>query len=476
MDGDAEGERTTAIVTDLLASPDPEFRAAGADAVAQGATLGVPLASLIALAGDPVPHVRAGALRALPVLAAAQSPADTPAQDVTELLLRGLVDDDVGVRRAAAMAVAGRPGAASRVVEILEHGPTEAQGSALHALADLSGSPGERVVAWAEREADRAIADLRDAALLRRPVAPAPSPGAAEATAWLAELLERKRATTVHRLLTLLSVTGAPEAGKSIRRSLASRDPETRAQAIEALDAVGDRRLRRVAVRLIEDASDGAPDDPIAVARRLSADRDPWVRGLALRTLAERLRAEWLQVAGLASADPDPIVRVFAIHDAEPANAHVAGRRAVPETQSTIGDLDRMLFLRHVPLFGELEPQDLQRIAAAATERRYEAGDEMLREGDVGDELLLLVEGSVRVVRHDGPGGAERLIRTYAAGAHIGELAVLREGTRAATVIAQEPGVRALVLGGEALRSILAERPAAAMAMLATLADRISSQ
>ena len=43
------------------------------------------------------------------------------------------------------------------------------------------------------------------------------------------------------------------------------------------------------------------------------------------------------------------------------------------------------------------------------------------------------------------------------------------------TVVAAEP-VRGLVISGDALKSILRERPGAAMAMLATLADRISTQ
>jgi len=74
------------------------------------------------------------------------------------------------------------------------------------------------------------------------------------------------------------------------------------------------------------------------------------------------------------------------------------------------------------------------------------------------------------------PDGSERMIRTYEQGDHIGELAVLREAPRAATVVAQEGGVRGLVIEGESLRAILRERPDAAMAMLATLAERISRQ
>ena len=70
-----------------------------------------------------------------------------------------------------------------------------------------------------------------------------------------------------------------------------------------------------------------------------------------------------------------------------------------------------------------------------------------MREGDVGDELIVIVEGSVRVVRYR-PNGAERLVRRYEAGDHIGELAVLREAPRAATVIAEDAGMRGLVIGG----------------------------
>jgi CRP-like cAMP-binding protein len=97
-----------------------------------------------------------------------------------------------------------------------------------------------------------------------------------------------------------------------------------------------------------------------------------------------------------------------------------------------------------------------------------------MREGDLGDELVVIVTGAVRVVRREAD-GSERQIRDYGAGDHIGELAVLRERPRAASVYAKGD-VRGLVIAGGALRSILRERPDAAMSMLATLAERISTQ
>jgi CRP-like cAMP-binding protein len=107
-------------------------------------------------------------------------------------------------------------------------------------------------------------------------------------------------------------------------------------------------------------------------------------------------------------------------------------------------------------------------------ERRWAGEETVMSEGDVGSELVVIVEGRVRVIHV--AAGDEHLLRRYGPGDHIGELAVLRAGPRAATVIADEPGVRGLVIGGEAVHALLRERPDAAMAMLATLADRISRQ
>jgi CRP/FNR family transcriptional regulator len=149
------------------------------------------------------------------------------------------------------------------------------------------------------------------------------------------------------------------------------------------------------------------------------------------------------------------------------------GAARMPETVETRADIDRMLLLRRVPLFEGLAPEDLQRVAATAAERFYAAEEALVREGDVGDELMVILEGSVRIVRDDG--GVERLVRRYGPGNHIGELAVLRERPRAATVIAEEPGVQVLVIAGAGLTAILRERPEAAMAMLATLAERLGT-
>ncbi|HEV8545359.1 MAG TPA: cyclic nucleotide-binding domain-containing protein, partial [Candidatus Limnocylindrales bacterium] len=285
---------------------------------------------------------------------------------------------------------------------------------------------------------------------------------------FLRSVLGRREHQIEDRLLVAIGLLGAPEANGPIRRSLRSKDAETRAQAIEALDALGDRHLGRVVVRWLDADSQGRQEPAAEVLRSLADDPDPWIRTFAIYSLSERLAEARRSLRKRILDDPDPIVRSAL------ADIDQDGGDEMPETDRTLGEIERMLFLRRVPIFGQLAPEDLQRIAAAATERLYPGDEALVREGELGDELIVIVEGGVRVVHGDGDD--ERLIRTYEAGDHIGELAVLTDRPRAATVIAGSGGVRGLVIGGEGLRAILRERPDAAMAMLATLAQRISVQ
>jgi CRP-like cAMP-binding protein len=86
---------------------------------------------------------------------------------------------------------------------------------------------------------------------------------------------------------------------------------------------------------------------------------------------------------------------------------------------------------------------------------------------------LIIVEGEVTVSRpQDGSGGP---IRTVRSGDYVGELSLLRGQPRAANVTAGPEGVRGLILRGAELHAILEERPEAAMAMLATLAERLAA-
>ena len=411
--------RSTKIVLGLLAAPGEAARLVGleTDRRLGGA---IPASRVTRLVDDPSGPIRAAALATL----AARQDMDRAQVDVE--LVRALDDDVAEVRATAAQALSDREstptGLARRAVQRLEPG---AGGGADRAPRSRPGCPtgGHRLDARPARTRHGAPSGARRRWLPRNRAARPRN--RRSPSCWRSS--SRREARTIGLALRALVVLGVPEAGGVIRRCLHSDDAEIRAQAIEALDSIGDRELPQALVRLLEDEAIDVRDRDAALAR-LADDDDPWISGLARRVRA--------------------------------------GADAMPDTSRTLGDLETMMLLRRVPLFDGLEPEDLQRIAMTSVEHVYPVDEALVREGDVGDELIVIVEGSVRVVRAQ-PDGTERLIRRYEAGDHIGELAVLREAPRAATVIAEGDGVRGLVIGGAGLKSILRERPDAAMAMLA---------
>jgi hypothetical protein len=216
--------------------------------------------------------------------------------------------------------------------------------------------------------------------------------------------------------------------------------------------------------------ADAGPATPQAAAQALAElihHPRPWFRALAFRAQAEQNRGASAESARLAADDPSPIVRQ-AVWRLERS---ISGDDTM-ETGQTLGIVERVLFLREVSIFRLLEPEDLEQIADLAHERLYPVGEYLCREGELGDELFVLVEGEVEVSKQ--VDGAPHLLRILRSGEHLGELAILREQPRSASVRALID-TRTLVLGGQALRSILEDRPQVGLAMLASLAEQMSS-
>jgi HEAT repeat protein len=445
------GDPSTAqsIVADLIAARDLPTRRLGLDALA-GMERGVDASAALDALTDEDAQVRAAAIRA----------AEAHGLIGADRLMRALDDDASSVRRAAASALAAHTEAMTEVATVLETAPGRVQEAALWALDGHAELVRPQLVHWLQAQLSRAL-DLRGHQAILAPA------GSGTTAAYLAHVIGRRVAAIEGRLLQALAILGAPEATGLIRRSLRAPDPEVRAQALEALDVLADARLVRGVVRLLEYTDDDDASSEagvIACASELGSDDDRWVRALALRTLSEHLHDSQRELVSRVRRDPDPIVAL--------AVPMEEGGTPVPDRPRLVNEVDRMLMLRRVPLFEALDPEDLHRVAMQAQERAWAEGDALMVEGDVGDELIVIVEGDVRVVHQEG--AEERLIRTYGPGDHIGELAVLREAPRAATVIASTSGVRGLVISGEAIGALLQERPEAAAAMLATLAERLS--
>ena len=84
-----------------------------------------------------------------------------------------------------------------------------------------------------------------------------------------------------------------------------------------------------------------------------------------------------------------------------------------------------------VPLFSDLEPRELRRIADSFKERHFKAGDEIASEGKSGVGFFVIAEGRAKVTIH----GEER--GSIGPGEYFGEIALIDEGARTATLTAE---------------------------------------
>lgn len=122
--------------------------------------------------------------------------------------------------------------------------------------------------------------------------------------------------------------------------------------------------------------------------------------------------------------------------------------------------------LAQVPLFRGCSKDELKRIDRAATRIDYPAGKVLCKEGAVGRELIMILDGTASVVR----GGQE--VATVGPAAFIGEMSLLDGGPRSATVTALTD-VHALVLPPREFWQVLDDVPAIAHKLLATMAARL---
>jgi CRP-like cAMP-binding protein len=122
--------------------------------------------------------------------------------------------------------------------------------------------------------------------------------------------------------------------------------------------------------------------------------------------------------------------------------------------------------LKSIPIFTGLGGRQLERIAQLMDEVDVPAGKVLMRQGDMGAEMFIIVNGSFTIDR-DG-----NTIRECRAGEALGELALLSEGPRTATVTANEPG-RLLVAGHREFHELLDMAPEISKHMLETLARQL---
>jgi sigma-B regulation protein RsbU (phosphoserine phosphatase) len=113
-------------------------------------------------------------------------------------------------------------------------------------------------------------------------------------------------------------------------------------------------------------------------------------------------------------------------------------------------------FLRNLPFLKGVSPDVLSRLAQVASQREFQAGEVILREGSTDRQLYVIIDGLVEVVKGAGPD--EMRLAQRGPGEFIGEMALLEDRPRFATIRALQP-TRALEFSEEALHTVMLEQP-----------------
>jgi len=124
--------------------------------------------------------------------------------------------------------------------------------------------------------------------------------------------------------------------------------------------------------------------------------------------------------------------------------------------------------LAEVPLFASLNQRHRRKVAGVANMRRFHDGAVLMKQGQAGDAMYVLLDGEVTVR----PPGLKAF--TLGVGSFVGELALLDGGPRTATVVARGD-VLALSIGRARFHKLLLSEPRIAVAIAEELARRLRS-
>jgi len=133
---------------------------------------------------------------------------------------------------------------------------------------------------------------------------------------------------------------------------------------------------------------------------------------------------------------------------------------------------DKLNILQRTPLFQRLNRRQIEQVAKRFVERTYAPGDKIVTQGKGGEGFFVIIEGRAEAVREQAD-GTQVVLNPLNPGEFFGEMALLTDQVRTASVIATEPTC-CLVLAQWDFLGLLREDAEMAVAVLQELAARFS--
>jgi len=288
------------------------------------------------------------------------------------------------------------------------------------------------------------------------------------------------RVDNVLRVLSIKDVSGRT---RLIWRGLSSSDARQRANGIEALTHVADRALTTILIPLVEElpleqklkagrktfAFPELREKPSLIGHLIS--KDDWVTSLLALSLAANDGYEGLnpKVLDALAASENPWVVKAALRC-----VHASHQDRCPKLGDVIDEVDpvlRMLYTQQVGIFQGLSVGELAAIGVMCKVVSHGANEVVIREGEPGDTLYLIIDGGVSVIKGEGIETCSE-IAAMTAGDYFGEMALIDEAPRSATVKTKTKA-RFMVLSKDDFARIVHEHPPIGLNICKALSHRI---
>jgi HEAT repeat protein len=469
------------LVNQLLADPDPAVRAEAAlcagdtgeavlqemirsesSAEALAALRCAPSALQGSIAGridDRDPAVRAAALECIARTAAA------PPLDM-EALLAIMADPDPRVRRAGVMLLANvdEPDAVSALAGALGDSSSEVRFTAETVLGSLGDIGVDAVQPLLRAQRERTV----QSAL--RVVAAAQTP--AGRMVLKGELRHRARELWRDVIAFQHLPAGDEIAGSFLRAAYEDDIRRGRGLAFRILELVVDPNVARRVDKALHLGAGRARGDALEILSHLG-DREA-ANLLVLIHEAGPLEERIPEVADIVSIPGNVEEVLAAARESESRWIEMAARVVTAPLGSHVREeelMERLLALKQVPLFSQLSLEQLEAVQQITREVEYLANEAIVKEGDSGGELYLLIEGKVRIFKDYGT-LKERSLSTVSAVSYFGEMAAIDDEPRSATVVAAVRS-RMLCLDGESLKDLIRQMPEISFEIMRVLTARV---
>lgn len=259
---------------------------------------------------------------------------------------------------------------------------------------------------------------------------------------------------------------GGNEALHLLEETLHEKSHHYGIQALRAIGLLGNRDSMTLAVENLQTRNTTQHANVIEVLDSLSVKYRDIIQPLTgiwedrgAQPATRNMEPDWQRLLN----DPDEWIRECA------AFAKNYGEVKM-DALAALSMMDRILFLRKVPLFVDLSSADLKRVAAISEEVFFADGDVLAEQDEPGDEMYVIVSGEVRVCVLKN--GHQVEVARRRTGEYVGELAVVNREPRIAALIASGD-VHALCIDRQSFEGLLRERPEVSLVVIKVLSKRL---